>query len=343
MASPIGYTSPVNPYEQVPQNPVAPMYHGMQPISPDVPQQMQQQIDKSEAYDSQAAQAAKFQKLLSSGQAGMQAYIQDVGKDNPELAKQFNQEFQSMAQFMPMMKGKELNDAVFNIYDSWNGRYNGAKVGKQIQSNPDAGVRDLLPNSGLDSKSQLSILSQDTSREANAKLAEARSNESAARTTYLTGKPALQVKIAEINAASRERAATLHTNKDKTGFQLSYNDGKKRLDEIRKQIEELKASDPASGGDPDSGKPYPLWQQNMIRENVGWNKAMGDLTKEADKWQRYMDETLSHGARPDQAVDIKNPGMSAPAPSGPPKMGDVIGGYRYKGGDPNDDKNWEPL
>ena len=106
-----------------------------------------------------------------------QAYIADVGKENPDLAKEFQMEFQATAPFMQGLKGKELMDYSFNIFDSWNGRYNGAKVGSHLQDNPDD-FNGALARSRMPAKDMLTLHSMGGQREANAKLAEAKAIES---------------------------------------------------------------------------------------------------------------------------------------------------------------------
>lgn len=47
----------------------------------------------------------------------------------------------------------------------------------------------------------------------------------------------------------------------------------------------------------------------------------------------------------DVIVNVPSPELKAPAikPSGPPKAGDVVEGYRFKGGNPAEQANWEPA
>lgn len=203
MAGPIGYTPPANPYSAMPIEPNS--FHGLNPLpgmaaASAAMAPAEAEIQKSEAFDTQAAQAAKFQKLLQSGQQGMQSYIQDVQKTNPELAAQFTQEFNTVAPFMQNLKGKELTDFAFNTYDSWNGRVGAQKMSSYIAKNPAAPMTDLLGQAGpnISPEKQLTLKGADDTRQTNAKLAQSKID-------WYTQLPQLKMKIQESQNASRER------------------------------------------------------------------------------------------------------------------------------------------
>ena len=75
-----------------------------------------------------------------------------------------------------------------------------------------------------------------------------------------------------------------------------------------------------------------------------WGGAY-QLRSERLRVQGWINTAIQKGAKDTDTVDIPDaPGITAPsAPNTPPKVGDTVGGYRFKGGDFNDEKNWEPV
>jgi hypothetical protein len=235
-----------------------------------------------------------------------------------------------MAPFLQTLKGKDLNDAVFNLYDSWNGRYNGAKLGK-VMNDPFSTDQDVFGAYAANGGSADKLMSAYTTNQKTQAMTpywQARAGEAASRGAYYDQLPALKTKLGEMAAEAKVRAAKLRSNKDGSGYQVSYKDAKDAYDQVQKRIEELSASDPSAGVDPSTGQPYPLWQRNMIRENVGWNKTMNDLVKEQNQWRMAMIRAEAHGAKPGDSLNLDTPpGVTAPgmsssqpgaAPAGPP-------------------------
>lgn len=287
---PIGYTPPANPYSAMPIEPNS--FHGLSPLpgqaaATQAMAPLQAQIDKSEAYDTQAQQAAKFQKLLQSGQQGMQAYIQDVGKTNPELAAQFTQEFQGVAPYMQNLKGKELTDLAFNMYDSWNGRVGGSKMSSFIGQNPDASMSSVLGQAGgnISAKDQASLYGQDITRQSTTKLNDA-------KIVDMQNKPGQQIRLQGMKDDARIRAARIRASKDAKGaanMQFTADGAKKSIEELTKQIDQLTqdiAKDP------------------MIGKFEGNQQMLIQLRRERMSWQKALDRAVEKGAKPDDQVDL---------------------------------------
>ncbi len=209
MPGPIGYTPPANPYSAMPIEPGS--FHGSSPLPAMGAAQAamapaQALIQKSQEYDTQAAQAAKFQKLLQSGLQGMQSYVQDVAKTNPELAAQFTQEMTTFAPMIQGLKGKELPDFAFNVYDSWNGRLGGAKVGSAMAANPDATMPELLgkTNGSMGAKDMLTLKSTDEQKQMQAKWYQSKID-------WNTQLPGLKRELQKNQVESRERMTRFRT------------------------------------------------------------------------------------------------------------------------------------
>lgn len=292
MAGPIGYTPPANAYSAMPIDPGS--FHGLNPLpaqaaATQAMAPIQAKIDASEAYDTQAQQAAKFQRLLQSGQQGMQAYIQDVGKADPQLAATFNQEFQGVAPFMQNLKGKELTDLALNMYDSWNGRVGGSKMSSFIGKNPDASMSDVLSQAGgnVSAKDQASIYGQDLTRQSNTKYTDAKIED-------LKNKPGQQIRLQQMKDDARIRSARIRAAKDVKGaanMQYTYNGAKDSFDELTKQIDDLSkdiAKDP------------------MIAKFEGNQQMLIQLRRERTGWQKAMQRAVEKGASatPDKFIPL---------------------------------------
>lgn len=68
----------------------------------------------------------------------------------------------------------------------------------------------------------------------------------------------------------------------------------------------------------------------------------------ANKDRRAREWSLQYGKAndyldPNDLYDTLRPGAQPAAPAGGPKAGDVVDGYRFKGGNPADQNNWEPV
>lgn len=75
-----------------------------------------------------------------------------------------------------------------------------------------------------------------------------------------------------------------------------------------------------------------------VQQNPG---APGAFKESPDQFvRRRTDEIAKNELRTATPAKAKAAAAS-PAPSGAPKKGDVIDGYRFKGGNPNDKSNWE--
>lgn len=314
MPGPIGYNPPANTYSAMPIDPNS--FHGTNPLPAMGAAQAamapaQGLIQKSQEFDSQAAQAAKFQKLLQSGQQGMQSYIQDVAKTNPELAAQFTQEFTTTAPFMQGLKGKELTDFAFNVYDSWNGRLGGAKVGSAMAANPDATMPELLGAAGGDisAKDKLTLKGTDDLRKSTIA-------KNAADIEYTKNKPGLQLRLQGMRDDSKLRAARIRASKDAKGaanFQYTYDDAKTSFEELAKPIQDLNeamAKDPVMAKF--EGNITMLTQ--LRRERAGWQKAMQHAVEKGAKPGSKTLITLPSG------LDLGQPGSasaSTPTSSAP--------------------------
>lgn len=316
---PIGYTPPANPYSAMPIEPNS--FHGLSPLpaqaaATQAMAPLQAKIDQSEAYDTQATQAAKFQQLLQSGQQGMQAYIQDVGKTHPELAAQFNHEFQTAAPWMQNLKGKDLTDMAFNMYDSWNGRLGGAKMSSYMNQNPDASMTDLLGQAGsnVGVKDQLTLKGNDQLRQSTIAKDKAIIQEK-------ENKPGLQLQLQGMKDDSRIRAARIRATKDKSGasqMQYTYNDAKASFDELTKQIDTMTEQirkDPIMAG---LDKTTTM-MMGLRRERAGWQKAMQHATQKGAKPDEYVTKPpeINLGQLPDAGTDATD-GTPAAAPGAAP-------------------------
>lgn len=316
MAGPIGYTPPANPNSAMPIEPNS--FHGLNPLpgmaaASAAMAPAEAQIQKSEQFDTQAAQAAKFQKLLQSGQQGMQSYIQDVGKTNPELAAQFTQEFNTVAPFMQNLKGKELTEFAFNTYDSWNGRMNAQKMSKYIGANPEAPMTELLGQSGasITPEKQLTIKGTDDLRKSTIAKNEA-------DTEYTKNKPGLQLQLQQMKDNARVRAARMRATKDAkgtAGYQYTYNGTKKSLEEVNADLKDLTdkiAKDPIMG---------------KFEGNV---TMLNQLRQERRGLEAKMYRAVEKGAKPDEWINDDSPpnlgqpgataadsGLAPTAPAGP--------------------------
>lgn len=311
---PIGYTPPANPYSAMPIEPNS--FHGISPLpgmgaAQQAMAPLQAKIDQSEAYDTQAAQAAKFQRLLQSGQQGMQAYIQDVQKTDPTLAATFNQEFQSVAPFMQNLKGKELTDMAFNMYDSWNGRVGGSKMSSYISQNPNASMGDVLGQAGgnISAKDQASIYGQDLTRQSTTKVNDARIEE-------MKNKPGLQIRLQGMKDAARLRHDRLRMSKDAKGaanMQYTYNDAKDSFKEVNDEVSKLEQD---------------ISKDPMIAKFEGNQQLLIQLRRERTGWQKAMQRAVEKGANanPDKPITLdpgsdlgqNTPDDSAASPAGAP-------------------------
>lgn len=319
MAGPIGYTPPANPYAAQPIEPQS--FHGLNPLPGMAAAQQAEapaeaEIAKSEAYDTQAAQAAKFQKLLQSGQQGMQSYIQDVGKTHPELAAQFTQEYNAVAPFMQNLKGKELTDLAFNTYDSWNGRVGAQKTSDYIGAHRDATVPDLLSQAGssIPAKDQVSLKSNDDLRKSTIAKNEADAE-------FTRNKPGLQIQIQQMKDNAGIRRARIKATKDAKGaanYQFTYNGVKKSLAEVNKDLETLTAQ---IAKDPIMGKFEGNVQMlNSLRqERRGLEAKMYRAVEKGAKPNEWItDDTPPNLGQPDQTgAAATDPGQASAAPGGP--------------------------
>lgn len=324
MVSPIGYTPPANPHAAMPVQ--GNTFHGLSPLpamgaamAAQAP--LQAQIQQSQEYDTQASKAAKFQRLLQSGQQGMQAYIQDVGKTNPDLAAQFTQEFTTVAPFMQNLKGKELTDMALNMYDSWNGRMGGAKMGSYMSENPEAPMTDILgkTNGSMTTKDMVTAKGTDDLRKSTIA-------KNAADIEYTKNKPGLQLRLQGMRDDAKLRAVRIRATTDKNGakqMQYTFNDAKQSFEEVSRQIEALSAD---IAKDPVMGKFEGNVQllSQMRREKVGWQKAMQHAVEKGAKPDQLIskppDLDLGQGAAPGltAAVDASVAGIQDPAGTPPP-------------------------
>jgi len=288
MVAPIGYTPPANPGMPTHGN----TFHGLNPLpamgaAMTAQAPLQAQIQKSQEADSQASQTAKFQRLLQSGQQGMQAYIQDIQKTNPDLASQFTQELQSVAPFMQTMKGKELSDMAFTMYDSWNGRVGGAKAGDFMKANPEAPMTDVLGAVGGNMSAKDKVTAKGTDDLRKSTIAK-----NAADIEYTKNRPGLQIRLQQMKDDTRMRAARLRQSKDKNGakvYQYTYNGSKASFDELTKKIDELTveiAKDPLLAG---------FSKQNGL---------LSTYNRQRDGWQKAMQRAVERGAKPDEYIDL---------------------------------------
>lgn len=303
MPGPIGYTPPANAYSAMPIEPQS--FHGLSPLPGMAAAQQamapaQAQIDKSEAFDTQAAQAVKFQKLLQSGQQGMQSYIQDVAKTNPELAAQFTQEFQTVAPFMQNLKGKDLTDFAFNTYDSWNGRVGGAKLGSYMKQNPNASTADLLgqTNGGMTQKDMIGAVSTDFKNQSTAKL-----NQS--KIDWYTQLPQLKRELGEAQNRSRERAAQ---------FRAQYQSAKGKLDpavaktNLAAVLEEIKDTRVKIQGMEESMAENPTMANvNAVPGTLGrYQSYLKELMDDRDDYQKALGAGAANpGTTPPPALGTK--------------------------------------
>lgn len=293
MPGPIGYTPPANTYSAMPIEPNS--FHGTNPLPAMGAAQAamapaQGLIQKSKEFDSQAAQAAKFQKLLQSGQQGMQAYIQDVAKTNPELAAQFTQEFTTTAPFMQGLKGKELTDFALNVYDSWNGRLGGAKVGSAMAQNPDATMPELLGAAGgyIPAKDKLALKGTDDLRKSTIA-------RNAADTENAKNKHGHQLRLQGMRDDSKLRAARIRAAKDAKGaanFQYTYDDAKTSFEELGKQITDLEAD---------------IAKDPIMAKFEGNVTMLNQLRRERAGWQKAMQHAVEKGAKPGANTPVTLP------------------------------------
>lgn len=294
MARPIGYTPPANAYSAMPIE--SNSFHGISPLPAQAAatQAMapaQAEIAKSEAYDTQAAQTVKFQQLLQSGQQGMQAYIADVQKTNPELAAQFGQEFQGVAPYMQNLKGKELTDMALNMYDSWNGRLGGAKTAGYIKDNPGADVPEVIgqTNGSLPTKDIVNALGTNTKNENAVEIATLKA-EKAAEAAKLKASNA--VLLQGMRNDARIMAARIRATKDKTGatkYQYTYDGAQKSYEELSKRIPEMEA---AVAKDP------------VMANFDGSARELENARKRQLSYQRLMMHATEHGADPKAYIDV---------------------------------------
>lgn len=306
MAGPIGYTPPANPYSAMPIDPQS--FHGLNPLPAMGAAQtamapLQAKIQQSEDYDTQASKAAKFQRLLQSGQEGMQAYIQDIGKTNPELAAQFTREFTSVAPHMQYLKGKELTDLAFNMYDSWNGRVGGSKVSSAISQDPNAPMPSLLGKMGgsVGAKDQLTLLGNDQLRQSTLKVNDAKVKD-------LENAPGLKIKLQQMKDNARVRAARYRATKDAKGamnYQYTFNGASKNYEELTKQIDELTAE---IAKDPTMAKyatSHPQELAGLRRERVIAQKAMQHAVEKGAKPDEYIGapKDIDLGQMPDPGAE----------------------------------------
>ncbi len=380
MAGPIGYVPPANPYAAMPIeqpkftgiNPMPGQAAAMQAMAP-----VQQKIQASQAYDDQAQKAAEFQKLLGQGLSGMQAYITDVSQENPELASHFTQEMQTMAPFMKTMKGKELNDAVFGMYDSWNGRYNGAKTAALLQQDPNASTSSLLGAAGLPGDKTIDFAlkgraadSQVAADKATALKAQADVDKATAESKYRTdiypklrrdlarmeGEYKLKVAKLKMGAGAQTSAAATMNLEE---AQAAITQAELMKANLEKQLQGVtdtqfgagrKLADKLKDVNNDIGYWRSAIQRNRLKggKEVEFNPPpLGTSNWYQTKGAgRYGMSTEAQGES-EAPGRFSNTGMQAlagqtkQAPQPIPEAGAVMNGYRFVGGDPNDPENWE--
>lgn len=316
MAGPIGYVPPANPYAAMPIespkftgiNPLPAQAAAMQAMAP-----IQQKIQQSDQIDDQAKKAAQFQGLLNQGVAGMQSYIGDVSKENPELGTHFSQELQTMSPFLQTLKGKDLNDAVFGLYDSWNGRYNGAKMSK-VMGNPDATDTDVFSaygQSGGTPDKMMSAYLTNKKTDENTKYLGAKIDDLKAHADYLKQRPELMQKLEEIKNEGKVRAARIRSKASGNGtsYQTSLRDSMKSMQEIDRDIATLQSQ--MVGVDP------------MEAHFNGLDTQMHQLRSEKLRVQGWINKAHEKGAKIDDNIDIDPaPGITAPsAPIAPAAPG----------------------
>ena len=324
MAGPIGYIPPANtrgamPIEQ-PRftgiNPVPAQAAALQSMAP-----IEQKIQQSAQYDDNAKKAAEFQRLLSQGVSGMQSYIADVQAENPELASHFGQELQTMAPFLQTMKGKDLNDAVFNLYDSWNGRYNGAKLSR-VMGQPGATREDIFGaygQMGGNAKDLMGAYVASEKQDTAALLAGAKIKDLEAHSEYLKGRPELLKELENIKNEGRARAARIRskTTGNKTSYQTTLRNSTAMMDGINRNIATL--SQRLAETDP------------MEAHYIGLDTQMHQLRSEKLRVQGWINRAIEKGAKPDEDFEVDAPdGITAPGgagthpPATPPAPGATV-------------------
>ncbi len=339
---------PISPISSPVQEPytyqpiTAPAFHGLNVQAPmegaamaAAPYVAEQ--EKTEQMDDQATKAAKFQQHINTGLQGMQAYIDDVGKTNPDLAKQFGAELSGITPYASSLPPKDLADLSFKMHDSWNGRLGGSKIAEQMKANPNAPITDLLGSSGLDAKDMLNIKSQTEARQATADKARASAG-------YMNKLPELKKMIADSQANAKIRAAEISASRPRAGkagaspagFQYSLGVAQKNLDASQKEVEQLIQADPGKVIDPATGQPPDPNNAYMIREATLWNKHMKELIKERDGWQAKVSHAVEHGAKMGDAIEAPaEAGMgSVTAPEKPTTQStpdDVAAYLKYNG------------
>lgn len=89
----------------------------------------------------------------------------------------------------------------------------------------------------------------------------------------------------------------------------------------------------------------------LTRENAVFIKQLADVMEKraiANKDRRARELSLQYAAANDyldanDLYETLRPGGSGGAKAKGPQPGDVVDGYRFKGGSPSDQKNWEPI
>lgn len=252
------------------------------------------------AKNDQATQAAKFNQLLRSGADGMQAYIADAAKVNPDLAQEFAMKFQTIQPYLKTLKGKDLVETTLNIYDGWNNQMNGLKVGKALQDNPDD-INPALAVSGLGAKEMINAKSQSIRTDAAAKASDAMVTERTARAAYYTQLPKMKQDLVKMQTEAKARLQHLKLDGN-GGAQIKYGVAKQNFDAVTKQIADLSDKIPKAEKILAEADPYDPRYEVMAKHVNDMAHQLRFFNNEKDKYQGWMNAATDKGARPGDTI-----------------------------------------
>ncbi len=255
----------------------------------------QKRIDEDQKKVDENTKLAQFKQFIAGGLTNMQAYVNDVSKQNPELGKQAAMKLQALAPFYPGMKPDEAEKASVSFLDDINNQLHGFTTRKLVGEGKS--LNEVIAASNLGEKETINALGQQANRDNQKDIAGIKAD---------TAAQAQELKrwMTEQNNETKIRVANLKKGAS-GGFQLSYRDA---ISELAREDAWLKTfSEKTAGMNPmvvEMDYPGQLKQHMALR--AAWIKA--------------KDRALEKGAAPDDMVDVpdntNDPNLS-PAPGAP--------------------------